>query len=379
MALVKFGPIVGAASGKLGSICFSRQGGASIVRTQPIAKGPPSAAQMSNDATFARAQSTWRSLPAADRLTWTTAARQLPSANRLGLSRQLSGYQLYLQSTMLCLLGGVAVQDTFSSDIAKHWSKVASIELWPGGPANLVLDTPTASGVPHNIVRAQRTHRTHPGLPGQLWRVINRDDVLDYSLNFWQDLTAAFGTPAPLEYFRFEVTQWIPGWPHFVTTRSLVQIPNVGAELIVNGDFEIPLVALFTWDKAGDGTLQILTTYPWGDGHSARWLVPGGAAPTYFFTAIPVRWTWTPSSAYTFRMAYRGDSGAITHITAFASGAPEVQIHGVLADTSAVWKTLEVGFTSPTAAAGGGIYFYNNANQDAHFSFDNISIRKDTP
>jgi hypothetical protein len=377
MALVRFGSLAQAASGAIGGVTFSRQAGAPIVRTRPIVKPHASAAVLANQAVFAQARAAWRALSTADRLTWIRAAPQFPTTNRLGFSRPLSAFAVFMTCALRNLLAGNA-PPTMPSSLWSHLlGRTTSIELWPGGPATLLVLQGVFYDNPSFIVAAQRNFATHPGLPGQLSRVISRPLPGTYCANIWPALIAAFGTPARLEWLRFEVTQSVPAWPRAITSRHLLQIPNVGDELTYNGDFQIGGTPPAGWTVTGTGVLTRSGILPYGDYYSGLWQVAAAQPLTYFATAVANRFTWVPSSAYTFRMAYKGTSGLISSIKVGAPGAAEVTLFTNLAATGSVWTTVTKSFTSPTLPNGGYIYFYQNAAQACNFAFDNLSIRKD--
>jgi hypothetical protein len=377
MALVRFGSVVQAASGALGAVTFSRHAGASIVRTRPIFKPHQSAAVLANQAVFAQARAAWRALSTEDRLTWIRAAPQFPETNRLGFSRPLPAFTIFMRLAIRnILLGFTPPTYPYAFGNADLGHEV-SIEIFPGGPANLINPPPHIVQGPRHTTKAQRLFSTHPGLPGQLWLTISHEEPDRYSLNLWTPLIAAFGTPQRLEWYRFEVTQWLTGWPRSITSRHLLQIPNVGNELTYNGDFQIGGTPPAGWTVTGTGALTQSHTGTWGDGESGRWVVAAAQPLTYFATAVANRFTWVPSTAYTFRMAYKGISGLISSIKVGAAGAAEVTLYTNLAATASVWTTTTKSFTSPTLANGGYIYFYQNAAQACDFSFDNLSIRKD--
>ena len=97
MALIKFGPMVSEASGKIGGSVYARNRGGAYVRdwTKPLKSTSPAAlAAKSRLAAYSQA---WQALTDAQRASWKAWAAANPVINRLGESRVLSGNQAYVQ------------------------------------------------------------------------------------------------------------------------------------------------------------------------------------------------------------------------------------------------------------------------------------------
>jgi len=377
MALVRFGSLVQAASGALGAVTFSRQAGASIVRTRPICKPHASAAVLANQALFTRARAAWHALSDADRLTWIRAAPQFPTTNRLGFSRPLTPFAIFMTCALRNLLAGLAPPSIPSPYWSYSLGKTISIDVWPGGPATLLLLEGVTYAMPGLIVRAQRPFHTHPGLPGQLWRVIARPTPGTYTANIWPALIAAFGTPTRLEWLRFDITQWVLAWPRAITSRHFVQIPSVGDELVYNGDFQIGGTPPAGWKVSGTGALTRSPLLPYGDDYSAKWLVAAAQPATEFYTASPHEFPLTAGQNYTLRCAYKVVSGNITQIYYTVLGIGYATICGPFPIADAAWHTLSVPFTAAYTGSQTRLSVQNAATVPGHIFLDNLSIRKD--
>jgi hypothetical protein len=101
MAIFKTGPIVGGISGSVGGVTFTnaKQGG--NIRLRPIKTEKQSVYNQTARAAYARTIRAWRSLTDTQRTAWRTAATTLPTTNRLGQFRALSGFQLYCKIGLL--------------------------------------------------------------------------------------------------------------------------------------------------------------------------------------------------------------------------------------------------------------------------------------
>jgi len=379
MALVRFGPMTTAASGRLGSTCFSRQGGSPIIRSNPLPRRSDSQLRLATKALFSHGRAAWRALSEAERLPWHTAATQFPTSNRLGLSRQLSPFALFMQCALRNLFQGDAVPSAPSPTGNIDIATPLSISLFPNGPAQIAFSGYYNYAFPNVTILAQRLCRTHPDLPGQLWRAIVHQRMQDQGINFWPALCAAFGTPQPLEWYRFELTQWIPAWPRKFVTRSLVQIPNVGPELIHNGTFTTGGTPPQGWNIMGPGSLTQDDYFPYSDGFSAYWEHGVYDPQASFYSWVPYLFSLTAGKSYTLRLAKKIEAFDISKITIEGTGMATVTLYGGGGAAFTPWTLYEYPWTQLTNATNCYVRFYSYANTPAEVLFDNISIRKDTP
>jgi hypothetical protein len=379
MALIQLGSIVHAASGALGGVCFSRQAGAPIVRVRPIWRPGSSAAVLAQQAVFAQARAAWQNLLDADRLTWIRLAPQLPFTNRLGATRQLSPFNLFTSCAIRNLNAGLNIYTRPTTSHGITSPHAFTVEIWPNGPANLIAPTTEPASSWHITIKAQRTFHTHPGLPGQLWRAISQPELQQFAVNFWPQLIAAFGTPARLEWYRLQVTQWYPGWPRALDTAFHIQIPSVGDELITNGDFETGGIPPPGWQVLGTGVLAGTKTDPYADDNCARWTVAAAQPITRCLTATANYFSLTGGAAYTFRFAYRFNSGTVSYVQILGTGMSNVTLYTNLTDATGQWITGHAHFTPDSNATACYLRFYNAASVPVNLHLDNVSIRKDTP
>jgi hypothetical protein len=379
MALIQFGSIVHAASGALGGVTFSRQGGAPIVRVRPIWRPGSSEAVLAQQALFAQARAEWRELTDDERLTWTRLAAQFSFPNRLGLHRQLSPFAIFVGAAVRNLHIGFPIFHSPETRYTDLLGRTVTLELWPGGPATITLPDGSSNQLPHHTVRAQRLFSAHPGLPGQLWHTISYPFIQQFSTNFWPELIAALGTPARLEYIRFEVEQWLPTWPRTITTRYLLQVPNVGDELITNGDFQTGGTPPAGWQVLGTGVLTIWSGVTYGDNWSGKWTVAAAQPITRAFTATASYFSLVGGAPYTFRFAYRFNSGTVSYVQLLGAGMSNITLYTNLTDATAKWIVAHAHFTPDGNATGCYLRFYNAANIAVNVDLDNVSIRKDTP
>lgn len=89
--------LVGAASGSIGSVTFKNARSGLVIAKRPSKVNRRSERQLTHRSRFQRVTQAWRETSAAQRIAWTRLATTLPHKNSLGISRPLTGYQLYLK------------------------------------------------------------------------------------------------------------------------------------------------------------------------------------------------------------------------------------------------------------------------------------------
>lgn len=110
MAIFRPSSIVGAISGTLNASAFVNNSRGAIVRKRPNHTKKRSPALMQHQAQFVNVQRTWRTLTEDERTSWRTTALRFPEKNRLGISRSLTGFQLYMKFNVLRAATGIALQ-----------------------------------------------------------------------------------------------------------------------------------------------------------------------------------------------------------------------------------------------------------------------------
>lgn len=95
MALIKLTAIVDNISGKLNGTVFSRNKGGHYMRSKSKPTNPRTAPQMAVRAAFGAISQLWRGLTEAQRAAWQAAAADFPYQNKLGDSKELSGFALH--------------------------------------------------------------------------------------------------------------------------------------------------------------------------------------------------------------------------------------------------------------------------------------------
>lgn len=95
MAIVRMGAVVGGISGRVGGVVFASGRSGAVVKTAARRVGGDTVRARSVQSVPSAVAGAWAALTDAQRAAWRTAAASVTRTNRLGLGRQLSGWQLY--------------------------------------------------------------------------------------------------------------------------------------------------------------------------------------------------------------------------------------------------------------------------------------------
>jgi hypothetical protein len=112
MARIKFGSIVTEGAGSLGGHTFQNSKGGAQLRSKPINKRQPSAAQSLIRSYNPQLQGGWRSLSNAQRAIWSRFAVSHQVSNKKGDPHPLSGHSLYLKYNFEYISRGLPLIET---------------------------------------------------------------------------------------------------------------------------------------------------------------------------------------------------------------------------------------------------------------------------
>lgn len=105
MAVIRYGPVVGAASGAVGGVVLVATRGGAVMRKRPAVRTRDSAAALAARGMPGKVGAAWNALDETTRAQWVTAAAGKLFPNRLGVLRSISGFQLYSKFVMDIYLG----------------------------------------------------------------------------------------------------------------------------------------------------------------------------------------------------------------------------------------------------------------------------------
>lgn len=97
MAVFRSSGLVGEISGSVGGVTFATGKGSRVVRLRPVKRSHYSDAVLEAQAAYAAAVAVWQAATDAEREAWRVYARQNPLPNRVGESRQITGFAFYIR------------------------------------------------------------------------------------------------------------------------------------------------------------------------------------------------------------------------------------------------------------------------------------------
>jgi hypothetical protein len=224
MAIFSGSAITGSISGKVGGIVFANAKGSKVARKRPKM---PKRAQRTNYPGAGSPQTAlqkcvvfWQGMSSADRAAWSTLAQQHPQPNRLGQSRPLTGFQLFLQWNLTTWVGvGVPRGDAPTN----------------GAVDNFLTFTPTfEAGGPFNIAYTYQT-----GSAAQGFLIYGRTLFKNYQPKFQLPLrVVALYVVAPGGSPINVYPEWIAALPEPVTGQTV----QIGARSVAFDYLRSPLI-----------------------------------------------------------------------------------------------------------------------------------------
>ena len=388
MAVVRYGPLVLSARGSLGSVVFARQGGTAIVRPRPMKVNQQSGRQLEVRANYARAVALWRGLGQADRDAWFRCAQIYKVVGPDGESKPMSAWVVFV-TVALRMLDTPFACDTFWLTPNPVFGNLeygtVRLDVWPGGPAQFVhsrgtiYDGSFTATVIMYSVFCQRVFRTLPGWPGHCWRKVFGDISIGYSNNVSEGF-AAFGSwPGVGERIRWRVKSHYPAWPSGTVMQGFSTVPNVGPELVTNGDMELPVPPFGTppsgWSILQNGTLSRVTTQPWGDDASAIWTRSAGAGNTFLKTGQDI--DVSVAGTYVLRFAIRSVTGtAYNVLQLIKTGVWALSFSATPPAADGLWHEQEWSVVIPAGRTTCGLEFGSTLGQALEVQLDNVSLRR---
>lgn len=145
MAIIKPGPMIAEARGKIGGLIFSRNGGGLYVKSWAAPTNPMSTRQTDVRMDFANLVDDWEArLTSGERTDWNDWAEMNPIINRLGEQITISGLNWFIRMNAPRLQAGLVVVDTPPVGTATGLldTTFAVSDIDPGG-ANFDIDFDT--------------------------------------------------------------------------------------------------------------------------------------------------------------------------------------------------------------------------------------------
>jgi hypothetical protein len=223
MAIFTPGPIVGTISGPIDSIVFVQGKTGPFIRKRPVLIRKTTQATTAAQANWAFRTQFWRTLPEDWRMAYATAAKQISLPNKLGVRRQLSGFQFY----MLAIGGNDTLGYAPSAAQPVYARPVRNLAFACDFSATTydVTNTQVEGAGAGLLVWGARSFRTHDAKRARVWKYLGRTINPGSPLNVFSAFTAALGI-AQVDEFVYIKTQII------VSSKLPSQLITASAQVV---------------------------------------------------------------------------------------------------------------------------------------------------
>lgn len=230
MAIIRTGPIVAGISGSIGGQTFVNARGGLIARTRSYRKPNHSATLLEQQSTFANTTRRWRTLTAQQRAAWRALASDHPKTNRLGLTSNQTGFNVYVAVTMNRFRASGAFFDDPPTiqEVSIPMTFVPSLQLLGDYAVQFTLNA-TPPGIRVQIWGSRHLSEIDPRWPPD-FRIVgeaNTPGVPFFFMEFFEAWEAAFGAMKTGERYSLRIIYYSPNSDLF----PRAPIPFLGAVL----------------------------------------------------------------------------------------------------------------------------------------------------
>jgi hypothetical protein len=200
-------------------------------------------------------------------------------------------------------------------------------------------------------------------------------------MNHSETITTGFGAvagaPGIGEYVDWDCISHILWWPSSTRWSGKSIVPNVGPELVVNGDMELgPLNSDPTsWHHGGSCTFQNSTTFVWGDNRSPKWHCAAAAGLVYVYTDQNIN--ASTAGSYTLRFAARSvTSGVTVQALLRTPGYVTMMVQDFSIPNDSVWCEYSYTANLLATSANAWLTFLMSSGPAMDVYIDDVSIRR---
>jgi len=199
VALIKGSALVGAVSGRMGSVVFKVGSGAAIAARYSGVKTRSSVLQLERQAVYAILRQTWAGMSEQLRRAWDKRARQLMFVNRVGVRRGFSGRVLFFKFNLARCGFGVEpwTEPPWTSQNAQLNYAVFS---WIGWPPLIGVFTAWVNAGSFFFLYVARTFRSWGPCSTHRWRPAHWGIAGNFSYDVTEAFTSQLGTPQSGEW-----------------------------------------------------------------------------------------------------------------------------------------------------------------------------------
>ena len=199
--IIRYGAVVGAASGTVGAITFSNRRGNTIVSTKSQPRDQATQAQLEHRVALAKAAKAWVTITPGAMFNWKLFAARNVRQNRLGVSRQLTAYQFYIKENTLRAQIGATLRTVPPTGGQLGVGSFAGLIFYQGGPYQLDLYSPTQDPNGWYAIYGARSGRT-VSFGKKFPRLVYAEHVTgSLSVDLYLEWTNIFGVMASTEIY----------------------------------------------------------------------------------------------------------------------------------------------------------------------------------
>jgi len=208
MALIAPSAVISRISGTIGAVNFARTRNGTVARKALSRPRRQSAVQLDQRAALHNARIQWVALTLDERAAWNAAARDHPTPNRIGVRRNVSGWQLF--AGLLCTKGWEVLEDLEHPPRMLKSFPIYNVEIAEaGGPAFNITWAPDTNILTKSCqLFAARPFSSQPLNYLKYWRFIGTRKPADDDWDVYDLFVAAFGVPQSGEILYFKIRIW---------------------------------------------------------------------------------------------------------------------------------------------------------------------------
>lgn len=208
MAIIRTTAIVQAISGKVGGTTFAQTKNGIVVKTNPQKKRQQNARTLAQRNRYSIQRKRWQNFSQETRDIWNLVARNTPYTNRLGITRTLNGFQLFMKTFLQGRDFAVPAPapQTFSGKTAPATSLTLSVTS--GGAKTIAWTTLASSSAQWIIITAARPGTTAPLTYFRNWRSLGVIAYASSPIDISTEWDETWGDPAPNETVAASIRLW---------------------------------------------------------------------------------------------------------------------------------------------------------------------------
>lgn len=226
MAIARASALIGALSGSIGSITAKNTRAGLVLAKRVTKVNQRTVRQLTTRKNYTFVLRAWRNASPAHRLAWNRLAQTLPHTNRLGVSRPLSGFQVFMRHQLPIIKSTPLIDPNVPSGIASL--PVSSIQLTFIESQEYTIHATFQSPPPNQNAWVFFGRSFSTVRPKFFCRYLFVPFAFLHSANttidLFPELDSLIGTPQPDEWLYVRIQTWFGGYMHSMPTYAATQL-----------------------------------------------------------------------------------------------------------------------------------------------------------